>query len=444
MTYISSIHQFLSIEDKNITFDDNLILPTVTIKNTTYRQLSGQLSYKPSCCEKCGIQNDNNTVIKYGFKTIRLLLGDVNFSPLLLKLKKQRFLCKECGETFIARTSLADKNCHISNIIKRKIMTLLTGESAMSTIAKQTFVSPHTVIRILRHTADTFTKYGHLAETICIDEFKSVKDCDGKMSFIFCDGNTHEILDVVENRKQNYLIDYFSRFDLSERLKVKFVVMDMFKPYIEVIKTCFPNAKIIIDKFHVVQHLNRSLNRLRVETMNKYRYSRPTDYRKLKQLWKLVLKNRESLDVEKFETHRLFDGLMTEKMIVDYLVGLSERLSQAYHTINNLKYDIATNDSQQFIDDLNASKMYQLRQYIRTSLNTLTYHLEGITLSLDYHYTNGPLEGINNRIKNIKRAGYGYRNFYNLRARILVVNRLFKNKKTDSKDISSLSVDKVA
>lgn len=182
-------------------------------------------------------------------------------------------------------------------------MALLTEELAMSTIAKHTFVSPNTVIRVLRDTVQSFPKYQQLAQTICIDEFKSVKNCAGKMSFIFCDGDTHEILDIVENRQQHYLIEYFSRFDMSQRLKVKFVVMDMFKPYIDVIKICFPNAKIIIDKFHVVQHLNRALNRLRVETMNRCRYSRPTDYRKLKQLWKLVLKNREDLDIERFETH---------------------------------------------------------------------------------------------------------------------------------------------
>ncbi|MBS4461052.1 ISL3 family transposase [Aerococcaceae bacterium zg-B36] len=444
MTYVSSIHQLLSIEDKNITFDENLILPTLQLNKTTYKLLSGKLSYTPSCCDKCGAQNSNQTIIKYGFKTIRLLLGEVNFSPLLLQLKKQRFLCKACGETFIATTTLADKHCHISQIVKRKIMTLLTEEMAMSTIAKQTFVSSHTVIRVLRRTANTLISSRRLSETLCIDEFKSVKNCQGKMSFIFCDGDTHEILDIVENRKQQYLIEYFLRFERCERLKVKFVVMDMFKPYIHVIQTCFPNANIIIDKFHVVQHLNRSLNRLRVEIMKQYRYRRPTDYRKLKQLWKLVLKNRENLDVERFDTHRLFDGKMTEKMIVDYLVNLSPQLSAAYQIINDLKYDIATNDSQQFKEDLITSKLQPLRQYVRTSLNTLIYHLDGIHLSLEQPYTNGPIEGLNNRIKNIKRCGYGYRNFYNLRARILLVNRLFKNKETDRNESSSLSVNQVA
>ncbi|MBF6626229.1 transposase [Aerococcaceae bacterium zg-BR9] len=124
---------------------------------------------------------------------------------------------------------------------------------------------------------------------------------------------------------------------------------------------------------------------------------------------------------------------MTEKMIVDYLVSLSPQLSTAYRIINDLKYDIAMNDSQQFREDLIAAKLYQLRQYVRTTLNTLTYNLDGIYLSLEHPYTNGPIEGLNNSIKNIKRSGYGYRNFYNLRARILLVNCLFKNKKTDKK-----------
>lgn len=81
MTYISSIHQLLSIEDQNITFDENFVLPPVKIKNITYRQISGSLTYRPLCCEKCGVKNENNSIIKYGFKTVHLLLGEINFSP---------------------------------------------------------------------------------------------------------------------------------------------------------------------------------------------------------------------------------------------------------------------------------------------------------------------------------------------------------------------------
>jgi transposase len=51
---------------------------------------------------------------------------------------------------------------------------------------------------------------------------------------------------------------------------VRGVVIDMYEPYIQLIKQCFPNAEIIIDRFHVVQHLNRAMNQLRIQTMKKF------------------------------------------------------------------------------------------------------------------------------------------------------------------------------
>src|SRR5699024_1386726 len=78
---------------------------------------------------------------------------------------------------------------------------------------------------------------------------------------------THEVIDIIENRQQQYLLDYFMRFSYDARKKVQTVTIDMYSPYIGVIKSCFPNAKIIIDRFHIVQHLNRYLNQMRIKTM---------------------------------------------------------------------------------------------------------------------------------------------------------------------------------
>lgn len=47
----------------------------------------------------------------------------------------------------------------------------------------------------------------------------------------------------------------------------------MYLPYIELIRQLFPNASIIIDRFHIVQALNRELNRCRVQWMNQVRLS---------------------------------------------------------------------------------------------------------------------------------------------------------------------------
>ena len=71
---------------------------------------------------------------------------------------------------------------------------------------------------------------------------------------------------------------------------------------------------------------------------------------------------------------------------------------------------------------------------VRTVLQTLEKYLEPIEESLKYTLSNGPIEGINNKIKNIKRSGYGYRSFRNLRNRALLVFSLVK-KKSEPKEL---------
>ena len=64
-----------------------------------------------------------------------------------------------------------------------------------------------------------------MPEVLSFDEFKSVKSADGAMSFNMCDG---KILDIVENRKLNNLMKYFSYFTHKTRNKVKLIVIDMY------------------------------------------------------------------------------------------------------------------------------------------------------------------------------------------------------------------------
>ena len=90
-----------------------------------------------------------------------------------------------------------------------------------------------------------------MPEVLCFDEFKSVKSADGAMSFHMCDGITGQTIDIIEDRRLNKLINYFFYYNFKTRSKVKFIIIDMYSPYVSLIKKMFPNAKIIIDKFHL-------------------------------------------------------------------------------------------------------------------------------------------------------------------------------------------------
>ena len=162
-------------------------------------------------------------------------------------------------------------------------MKSLKENISLSLIAKQHRISIPTVQRILKQgylSYEISKKF--LPKVLCFDEFKSTKNSDGAMSFLFMDGSSHKILDIVENRKLHALEDYFSRFSYQVRSQVKYIVMDMYSPYIQLAKRYFPKAKIVLDPFHIVQLVNHAFNQTRIREMNQEKTKNPKLYRILK------------------------------------------------------------------------------------------------------------------------------------------------------------------
>jgi len=420
MTHSYFIQKTLGIKDKNITFEKQLT--EERIKDQNHLVLYAKLTYCPEACINCGVVNhSSDDIVKNGTKLSTIKLTHINFKPVLLKLKKQRFFCKHCLATFIAQTKLVERNCYISNLIKSTISMELAETQSMALIAKHLNISSHTVMRQLKkYGASIKANYHYLPQHISLDEFKSVNNVSGAMSLIFIDARTHQVMDIVENRQQLYLKNYFFRYSLKARLQVKTVTMDMYSPYIQVVKDCFPNARMIIDRFHLVQLLNRSLNQVRIQEMKKIRYTRPRDYRKLKKQWKLILKNESDLDYEKYFTHRLYEGMVSEYIMLEYLLSISPKLAKAYRVVNRLKWALKNRRFKRFKEELKKAKQDTYPQQVRTALNTLEKYIKPIKNAFLYTLSNGPIEGINNKVKNIKPSGYGYRNFRNLKNRILI------------------------
>lgn len=124
-----------------------------------------------------------------------------------------------------------------------------------SLIAKLYNISDNTVQTVFDKVYDNDKLYKNfLPEAICIDEFTYKKKT---FAFNICDAKTGKTIDVVEDRTTSNLDNYFSYYTEEARRNVKFIVVDMYTPYIELIKKWFPNAKIIIDLFHIIQLLTK-------------------------------------------------------------------------------------------------------------------------------------------------------------------------------------------
>ncbi|VSL90165.1 IS1167, transposase [Streptococcus pneumoniae] len=90
------------------------------------------------------------------------------------------------------------------------------------------------------------------------------------MSFIAQDFNNLNIITVLEGRTQAIIRNHFLRYDRAVRCRVKIITMDMFSPYYDLARQLFPYAKIVLDRFHIVQHLSRAMSRVRVQIMNQF------------------------------------------------------------------------------------------------------------------------------------------------------------------------------
>lgn len=140
----------------------------------------------------------------------------------------------------------------MTNRLVNHICKQLSKVSSMSSIAEDTNVSLTNIMRILNYIH--YTK-SSLPEVLSIDKFKGNAET-GKFQCIIVDGKKRKVLDILPDRSQKHLITYFKSFPRFQRYKVKFFICDMWNPYVELARIFFSNAKIIIDKYHLLDRLH--------------------------------------------------------------------------------------------------------------------------------------------------------------------------------------------
>lgn len=425
-----TIHDFtlklLTIKDANIHFSETIT--NKKIKGIDYLVLHAKLSYRASLCPHCGNMDDSR-IIKYGTKPTTVKLLPINGMPALLSLKKQRFFCKECGQTFIAVSSLVDKFCSISNAVKSHILDQLTLKMSETDIARDHFVSHSTVSKCIDQDFKRYSPdYSFLPNHLSFDEFKSTKDAKGAMSFIYCDADSKEVIDIVENRQLPFLKRYFSRFSKEARGKVETICMDMYQPYVQLAMELFPNAEITFDRFHIVNLLSRALLKTRIEGMKLFStYS--FEYKRLKKYWKLIQKDVNELDRVHFHKRVHFHEMKSEYELVQSAIAADPTLKESYEVYQTLLQLIKRKNFKQL-------KAYLLlfkgksSFYMNTAIETLLKDFHYVQNALIYNYSNGFLEGINNYIKVLKRVAFGYKSFFHFRNRILICRKLLQQKNT--------------
>ena len=405
MRLIKNTTELIGIKDQNINI-------SLVFETDTHIEIQAKLDYPAPSCPHC-----HGKMIKYDFqKPSKIPLLEQAGTPTLLRLKKRRFQCKSCRSVTVAETSIVEKNCQISNLVRQKVTQLLTEKVSLTDIARRLRVSTSTVYRKL----DQFTfkeHYDKLPAVMSWDEFGFKK---GELAFV-----ETKLITILDNHRQTTIRNYFLKYPLKVRQQVQFITMDMSGAYIPLARKLFPNAKIVLDRFHIIQHLGRAFLKTRIAIMNQFD-KKSLPYRALKNHWRLFQKDSRKLSLNSFYSKTFRQTLAPHEVVAKTLV-FSKELTDYYTLYQLLLFHFQEKRVDEFFELIEENRS-KVNHYFQTVFRTFLRHKQYIQNALETDYSNAKLEATNKLIKDIKRLGFGFRNFINFKKRVFITLNIHKKR----------------
>ena len=377
---------------KLLNLEDVMITNVESISGEVHIYL--ELPLRKHSCPACGALTDR--VHDYRMQIIKdVPLGRTT----LLHLHKRRYRC-DCGKRFSEKNNFLPRYYRSTSRLVARIITAFRETVSASKIGAQYHVSGATAMRYFKCVSFKPTK---LPEVLSIDEFKG-NSGGQKYNSIVVDAEKHKVIDILPNRFENDLIRYFSQF--QSKTDVKYFVCDMNPHFREVAKTCFPKAAVVADRYHVIRQVYWAMERVRKNEQNRLserfrKYFKKSRY--------LLMKPMEKLSNEEMDKLAL-------------MFEIAPRLADAYRLknefLNVIRSDSSKAGKPKLVDWLTAVEVMELPEFDDCTKAYRNWFQE-ILNAMDVPWSNGFIEGCNNKTKVLKRVCFGMRNFSNFRKRIL-------------------------
>lgn len=446
---MNNITELLNIED------NNLRVTNISIEGS---QKTITLETFPSAhyCPACGfrmyskgikVRKIRHPILQDGYK-------------LIIALKQRRWLCtnKNCryniGESF----KFANKHRRTTNATDLLIVFAHRNLLETSTSIANRFNVSDTYVH------EVFSRYVKmnrlpLTDAICVDEVFIDLDEYCKYALVIQDFHTGEPIDLLRSRRKNVTEPYFLSIPRDERAAVKYLITDMYNPYINYVDQYFPNAVPVIDSFHVIQWITRLIDNYIRQLLKKFK-----------------ARDKEREDALSMEQQRPIHLPMSDEVYLlqnyRWLI-LSNQMNIKYHSDlrmdSHFRYYMNTYDYEEalFRIDSNLQELRDLKElYVqfnqrnadkplsaRNELEELIYLYSNSNHEMFRQFSellerykdpiinsfimvekvsskneksrlsNGPIESMNRKVKDLKRIGRGFKNFEHFRNRFLYAVR---------------------
>lgn len=355
-------------------------------------------------CPNCG--NITDKVHDRRWQNIRDI--PIREKEVIIRLEKKRYRCTNCDTTpFREEYQSINKYARKTNRYDEYIAFLAKRRDYKS-IAQELNLSYTSISNAVTNKVNSLIEETSLddIEYLSIDEFSIRKRHEYAVAI--SDPKNHRIISILSSRKKDDLIKHFKEeWTTEDRAQIKAVSMDMWGAYKSVTEEVFPNAQVVVDKFHLVMKVGDALDEIRKKVKRKASNTNETKFYKSRNL---LRKNGESLTDEDHE-----------KLIE--LFKLSPALEKAWELKEEFRDVLQMNKLKpakkaleawyKRVEDSNLSPFLKAKKTVENWSTELLNFFET-------KITNGFAEGLNNKIKLIKRTGFGVTNLESLKNRILL------------------------
>jgi len=418
---------------------ENFITDILNIKLEDLEKVDSFAQSDDSLLIKLRLKNKSDVSCPYCLKEVKihgyyprkLIHSTLVNRKCIIIYNQRRFICNDCEVTFHEQNPFI--NTKESVTIETKINVLKDLKYVNSTytsVAARYNLSITKVQRIFdRHVNIERKKF---PEVLSIDEhYFPESDYDSLYCCLFMDFNNGTMIDILPDRKKEYLTRYLRKIrkdtydksaKCSELDNVKYVSIDLYDNYRDIAHAFFPDAVICADSFHVLKHLTEAFRDVRL------RCRRNTEDANIKYLltkFKYVFNHETELDNEP-KYNKRFRMEMNHRDILTRMFDAFPDLKKAYELKE--KY-ISFNESSSkdnarekltdLIKEFADSDIDEYDEFYNLMINWYEEIINSFTVINKRRINNSYIESRNKQLERLMLNANGFRNFKRTRNRIL-------------------------
>ena len=362
-----------------------------------------ELLIKVSKCKRCGeISRSINQYISRSVKHLPIFGRECEIA-----FDEYQFECPKCGLTWIGELEFLDSNRLYTKKYEEQVFKLCEMDS-FEKVARIEGLTYEIVEGVYKKVAkEKLSKQKEeVVRVLGIDEI-SIKKGHSDYMTVLSDIERGKVIEVLESRSKEALEAYFDRLGEERRKAIRVVSIDMWEGFYQASKAKLPHALVVIDKFHVIKLLNENLSQERKEIQKEVKGEQAKYLKGLR--WILV---KDAGKITKEEREKLEQAFQ-----------LSPELKQAYELKEGFKEFYRRKNkrtAKEYLERWITGVKESGLKFLNKFAETVKEWKEEILNYFQTRVTNSFVEGMNNKIKLLKRIGYGFRNRQNFALRIIV------------------------